>query len=227
MRSARWFAVVVVAVSALGAAACGDSSDDEPEADATTTPAPAGADTSTTAPAEPATTTSAAASGEPAGGGFGETDLVAPFDAASFADPVDVDAFGVDPADLEAAWYTDGDRWAVHYRGLEPEGATGKCLGSGLGTDDDARHEATTPYGALACQGHPITPLPPGSLHLCEGAGILFTTEIPVDAEGELTATIEQLAGDGSSRSVGSTVTADDSKAVPIEVSLDGCQVIS
>ncbi len=135
----------------------------------------------------------------------------------------DESEFGLARGSITAQWYRVGDRWAVHYDGLDPEHASGTCLGTGAG--DFAAH---TPYGALACNVHPGNVLIPGSLHLCRGVDVIFTSLMPITATS-LTATIERGFDDNSIVGIVSevTVAAETDTAAAPEIDVTNCQVIS
>jgi hypothetical protein len=137
----------------------------------------------------------------------------------------DATSFGIAPGTVTAAWYIVGDSWAVYYRGLTPETATGKCPGNSISTGSGFEHASNSPYGANACQGFPGVVLPPGSLHLCAKKAIVYTSEIPISAAGALYGSIEQMIFDASIQGMTSKVTANTAYVPTIDVS--HCDVIS
>ncbi len=228
MRSARWMTAVVACAAV--ATACG--SDDAPGSPSTTA-STAPASTTTEAPETTTTTVEATTTTQPAGpvdvqvADFPETPLTAPLDQTYGANGAAFDeaAFGLAPDSLTAAWYRAGDRWAVHYRGLDSAGANGKCPGNSIETASGFEYVSNSPYGALACSVFTGLVLPPGSLYLCASTAVVYVSEIPIDAEGTLYGSLEQGLTDGSIQGATSTVVAD--AAVAPEIDPSSCQVFS
>jgi hypothetical protein len=209
--------VVVMAAGLLALVGCGgDDSDDA----ATTTSAPASDST---------TPTSAAAGGDETS--LPDTPLRAALDSTYPTDGFDAETFGVEPGSVTAAWYAIGDRWAVHYDGLTPDDAVGKCPGNSLQGADGFEYISNSPYGALACAGYEEletyggTILPPGSLFLCGESTIVYVTEIPLSTTGTLFGSLEQVRDDGTIQGMTSMVVADAAQAPEIDV--DACGAVS
>jgi hypothetical protein len=222
--------VAVAAVSALVAlaAACGD---DSGSGDASTTAAPTTSAPEVTTTAAPTTTSIATTTTTAAGpvdvetADFPETPLTDPLEQTYPVGAFDEATFGLAPGSITAAWYRAGDRWAVHYEGLRPETASGKCPGNSLETPGGFEHVSNSPYGALACAGFTTNVLPPGSVVLCAATEIAYVTEIPIDAEGTLWGSLEQGLPSGIIQGMTSQVVAD--AAVAPEIDVSNCQVIS
>jgi hypothetical protein len=196
------------------------SAGDGSSADGTTTTVDDGSGEDTTTTADDGST----------GVTFPETPLQAVLETTYPTGDFDVETFGVEPGTVTAAWYTSGDRWAVHYEGITRETASGKCPGNSIQTDAGFEHISNSPFGALACNGYEEsatyqgTILPPGSLFACEDA-VVYVTEIPLSAEGALFGSLEQVRDDGVIQGMTSAVEAD-TEGVP-EIDVSNCTVIS
>jgi hypothetical protein len=212
MRTAARWTIVLGALLLVG---CGG--DDSAE-DATTTSTPART-----------STTSTATTAEP--GELPGSPLRAALDSTYPTGAFDEEQFGVAPGSVTAAWYSSDDRWAVHYDGLTPDDAVGKCPGNSIQVDGGFEHVSNSPYGALACAGYENletyegTILPPGSLFLCNETAIVYVTEIPLSTEGTLWGSLEQVLDDGTVQGMTSMVVANAADAPEIDVS--ECQVVS
>ncbi len=158
---------------------------------------------------------------------FPDTPMTAPLDQAyrNHGLTFDATSFAIAPRAVTAQWYIVGESWAVYYRGLTPDAANGKCPGASIGTAKGFEHVSNSPYGALACQNFTGSVLPPGSLHLCNGNAIVYTSSIPTTAAGALYGTIEQGLFDASIQGMTGKVTANTAYVPTIDVSK--CQVIS
>jgi hypothetical protein len=216
---ARWIAVA--AAGTLLVAACGSDS----EGDATSSSSTVSSTTSTT---DATTTSSAEASGplDVSDGELPDTPLTAPLDQAYGPDggAFEEATFGIAPGSVTAAWYIAEDTWAVHYDGLTQEAASGTCPGTSIETEAGFEHVTNSPYGALGCAGFTGTVLPPGSLRRCDETTIVYTSQIPIDAEGDLYASVER-GGESGIQGITSHVAAD-ATGVP-EIDVSGCTVIS
>lgn len=169
----------VLLVGGLGA--CGGEGDDAASttAKATSTTSPAGLTTTTTR----TTSHTARAVGpvDVSDGDLPQTPLTVGLTRREGTDA----GLGVPAGSVTAAWYPVDDHWAVHFQGLTPEQATGKCLKAfavavGVGTLEPA-----SPYGAGACDGHTrVSLLPPGSLRLCGNKAIILVSGVRVDTPG-------------------------------------------
>ena len=137
------------------------------------------------------------------------------------------DLGGVEPGDVTARWYVAGDRWAVHYDGLDA-GATGPlCPGNSVQTDAGFEHVSNAPTEAGACEGFDATLASgPVGVRRC-GAHVLYMTAIPADVRGILHASIETRYRTPGSV-VGLTGTADpgDGEAPEIDLEALGCQAV-
>lgn len=207
MRMRRCALAVVLAV----VAACGS---DDTDSGGTTTSSP-----------DPSTTVSTSTTAPPDDAGdLPDTPLRAVLES-TYPATFDEESFGVAPGSITAAWYAVGDRWAVHYDGLTPEEASGKCPGNSIESGGGFSHISNSPYGALACAGYEDLPnyagrlLPPGSLFRCGESTIVYVTEIPLTAEGNLYGSLEQVRDDGTVQGMTSMVAADPDQAPEIELS--------
>jgi len=147
--------------------------------------------------------------------------IMSPDGSVSYGDgPFDEAEFGAPTGSVEAVWYRVGDTWAVHFKGLSPEQASGKCLA----VFQPFGSERSSPYGPGACDGVAAESLlPSGSLRLCGGDAIVLISNLTVAPPTEVGARIVQRLGDGESQEmwdlgeVGSVPTID----------VSGCQTIS
>jgi hypothetical protein len=205
--------LVVTIAAALALGGCGDS---DPETAPTTTVA---TETSTSVPSVTTTTTPDA---------LPQSLLTAAIgDPYSEGDTFDSEQFGIAEGVITAEWYAVGNYWGVLYRGLTPEDASGKCLGTSLKQGEEFAFVTNSTYGALGCSGFTTKLLPPGSVHLCDDKFIIYTTEIATSEQGDLYASIEQSLDDGTIQGMTSSVKADPGKAVIVPVGGSNCQVIS
>lgn len=218
---------VVVALAALVAAGCGSSKSASTATTASpqTTVAPgtssssvAGTGAQTSAPTGPVDVQS---------GDFPDTPIIATLDQTYRNHGLSFSAtdFAVPAGSVTAAWYIVGETWAVYYRGLTKEQAIDKCPGNSIKTATDFEHVTNSPYGALACKNFTGEVLPPGSLHLCGGTAIVYTTAIPTSATGTLYGRLEQGLFDGSIQGMTSAINANTVYVPTIDVSR--CDVIS
>jgi hypothetical protein len=212
--------VAVVAAGLLLLTGCGDDESG------------GGGTTSTSAPPSGSTTSTTAADSDGQDFELPDTPLTAVLDSTYPVAGFDAETFGVQPGSVTAAWYSVGDRWAVHYAGLSREDANGKCPGNSIQVEDGFEHISNSPFGALACSGYEDLPnyagtiLPPGSLHVCGESTIVYVTEIPLSAEGTLYASLEQVLDDGTVQGMTSMVVADAEQAPEITLGAE-CAVVS
>jgi len=218
-RGAAWLGMLLAGVLVVGVlAACGDDGDDEAS---TTTEA-----SSTTPSTEASTTTTTEEAVDVSSGDLPPTQAFA-LDRYGVDYPgegaFDEARFGVPPGSVSAAWYRVGRVWAMHFQGLSPEQANGKCLGT--------MTEATftpRPYGPGACGDLPAEfSLPPGSLRLCGNKAIILTTELSF--QGPLLgvgAQIQQLLDDGTSHQSMYGIPSHPIGAVPA-IDVSNCETIS
>jgi hypothetical protein len=150
------------------ALACGDDS--------------GGTSSDTTAGSEATTETTAADDG---GDAVEESAVMADFDTvADVADPAGGPLFP--PGTATAWWYTAGDVYAVVYTGVDVDVVGLTCPGNSLGLADGSfDFVSNAPLAEGDCGDIPVDP--GAEARLCDGT-IVYTTVIPVDAEGMLTA---------------------------------------
>jgi hypothetical protein len=137
------------------------------------------------------------------------------------------DLGGVEPGDVTARWYVEGDRWVVHYDGLDADATGPLCLGNSAQTAAGFEHVSNAPTEAGACEHFDGTlATDPVGVRRC-GEDVLYLTAIPADVEGVLYASIEtQYQTPGSV--VGLTSVADPAGAAPPKIDLDdpACEVV-
>lgn len=129
---------------------------------------------------------------------------------------------------ISSDWYRMGDVWAVHFRGLDQATGAGKCAIAALETPTGRKFASETPYGQGSCDEFPDQVLPPGSLFRCgTDQAIVYKTQIPITANGTLTATLGRgYIPDKSVEGIRSRVAADASSAPAIAPST-GCFVVA
>jgi hypothetical protein len=164
-------------------------------------------------------------------GAWPDTPLRAVLDTTSPSGAFDAEAFGVDRGSVTAASYAAGDRWAVHYDGLTPDDALGKCPGNSIRVDGGFEHVSNSPYGALACQGYEDsapyegTILPPPVALPLRRLDDRLRHANPAEFPGTLYGSLEQVLDDGSIQGATSQVVADAGQAPAIDVA--DCTVVS
>jgi hypothetical protein len=161
-----------------------------------------------------------------------ETPIEAPLDeaydtsGASF-DPANVG--GLEPGDVTARWYVAGDRWVVHYEGLDLEATGELCAGTSFQLPTTGfEHVSNAPTGEAGdpCALFEATRAdPPVGVRLC-GDQVLYLTAIPTGREGLLFASLEATTDDGAF--VGLTSQADPTagEAPTIDLEVPGCEVV-
>lgn len=208
-RASRALRLAVLAL-AVGTAACGSES------------------TGST-PAAPPSITAASPSAElePELAELPASDLVATLET-SYRTNADGSPAEVDPAELPAQpgdvtghWYRSGDVYVLAYGGLSLEGADPMCPGNSLETAGGFDNVSNSPTADGACPDNVTIAGPGAGLQDCSPL-LLYVTAIPVDGEGNLWSTIEQLEDDGGLSGVTGNVPADASKAPEIDLEAGG-----
>jgi len=194
----------------------------------------AGCSSSGKTPDAPATTTSTAGAGVPSGATAVGNGVVpaSPVQAVlrpfrTKGKPFSAYQFGFTPGNkITAAWYRMGDVWAVYYRGLTQATGAGKCAIAALETANGRQYATETPYGKGTCTDFTDKLLPPGSLFRCAKGAIIYKTQIPLTARGNLTATLGRgYIPDGSVEGIRSRIPADATRA-PLIAPSAGCYVV-
>jgi hypothetical protein len=159
-----------------------------------------------------------------------DTPVFAPLDQGYNTAGVDyepADLGGLEPGDVTARWYVDGDRWVVHYDGLDLEATGPLCPGNSAQTSAGFEHVSNAPTAAGACESFDNTRAEaPVGVRRC-GEDVLYLTAIPASVEGILFGSIEtryQTAGSV----VGLTSMADPTAGAAPAIDLDalGCEVV-
>jgi hypothetical protein len=118
---------------------------------------------------------------------------------------------------VEAHWYRSGGVYVIAFGGLDLEETGPVCPGSSIQTDTGFEHLTNAPTKGKACQGAENLAGPGAGVKTC-GPLVLYITEIPDDAEGQLFASVEEYA---KNTIIGITgVVAADSSAAP-EIDLE------
>jgi hypothetical protein len=121
----------------------------------------------------------------------------------------------------EAHWYRSGGVYVVIFRGLDPNQGGPLCLGSSVQTDSGLEHVTNSPTRGEACKRAPNLARPSAGVRTC-GELLFYITEIPDDTEGDLFASVERYAANGTIIGVIGVVNADKSKAPEIDVEAEG-----
>lgn len=223
-RRSTWLRTLVAGVLVVGGlAACSDDGDD---AESTTTQASgptSSAGLTTTTTRATTKTTTAGELVDVSGGDLPETPLTVGLlrrEGTSIG-------FGVPAGSVTAAWYPVDDDWAVHFQGLTPEQANGKCLRAFPVTTTAGTLHPASPYGAGACDGDTrVSLLPPGSLRLCGNKAIILVSDVHVDEPGpSMGAGLDRVLDDGSIQSLWGYVGVGLGSVPALDVSL--CETIS
>jgi hypothetical protein len=117
---------------------------------------------------------------------------------------------------VTAHWYRSDGVYVVVFAGLDLEETGPVCPGSSIQTDGGFEHVTNSPTEQGACEGAPnVAPSGSGS-RIC-GPLVLYVTEIPDDAEGDLFASIERYADGGKIVGVTGVIGADPSAAPQVD----------
>jgi hypothetical protein len=162
-----------------------------------------------------------------AGGEVAASDLVAPLNGTYKIKP---DGSRVPPTQeelpvaldtVEAHFYRSGGVYVIAFGGLGLEETGPVCPGSSIQTDAGFEHVTNSPTEEGACEGAENIAGDDAGVRIC-GPLVLYITEIPEDTEGDLFATVERYAENGTIVGVTGVVEADMSKAPEIDPEADG-----
>ena len=219
--------VVPPATSPAGASASGSAA-----ATPSPSPSPSLSPSPSPSPDQPSPTTSETQSAAPTRATpspvvtLPETPIEAVLDEAYDTSGADFDPAnlgGLQPGAVTARWFVDGERWVVHYQGLDLSATGPLCPGNSILTAFGFEHVSNAPTATGVCGLFQSTLAePPVGVRLCDDQ-VLYVTEIPADAEGRLFATIERSRAGGAV--TGLTGEADLAAGRPPVIDLDalGC----
>jgi hypothetical protein len=155
------------------------------------------------------------------------SDLVSPLDGTY---KIKVDGSRVPPREdelpvplgtVEGHWYRSGGNYVIAFKGLNVDETGPLCPGSSIQTDVGFEHVTNSPTEEGACEGAENIAGEDAGVRTC-GPLVLYITEIPEDTEGDLFATVEQYAENGSIVGVTGVVEADMSAAPEIDLGAEG-----
>ena len=134
--------------------------------------------------------------------------------------PAPLDELPFPPGSVEARWYKSGDRYVVYYHNLSLDGPA-YCPGNSIRKATGFEHISNSPAVAGACAGASTLATEDGAGVVLCGDLVLYVTQIPSDAEGDLFGTIEILETEGAG--TGLTSIAPTSMGEAPEVDLSSC----
>jgi hypothetical protein len=161
-----------------------------------------------------------------AGGELAASELVAPLSGGYKVKP---DGSRVPPTQeelpvalgtVEAHWYRSGGVYVVAFGGLNVEETDPICPGSSIQTDAGFEHVTNSPTEDEACEGAENIAGEDAGVRTC-GPLLLYITEIPEDAEGDLYGSIEKYEENGAIVGATGVVAADMSAAPEIDPEAD------